>query len=69
MRELKGLLLSTQDENTVSRDQIEAAINKGDNKTHRLGLFKEELGRIKTTGTDEVIVQLKEALKKTPKYH
>lgn len=66
MRELKGLLLSTQDENSVSRDQIEAAINKGDNKTHRLGLFKEELGGIKTTGTDEVIVQLKEALKKTP---
>ena len=66
MRELQGLLSSTQDKNSVSRDQIEAAINKGDNKTHRLGLLKEELGRRKTTGTDEVIVQLTEALKKTP---
>ncbi len=66
MRELQGLLSSTQDKNSVSRDQIEEAINKGDNKTHRLGLLKEELGRIKTTGTDEVVVQLKEALKKTP---
>lgn len=28
----QGLLLSTQDENSISRDQIEAAIKKGDNK-------------------------------------
>lgn len=66
MRELEKLLLSTQDDESVSRDQIEKAINKGDNNTYRVGLFKEELRRIKTTGTDEVIVQLKEALRKTP---
>jgi hypothetical protein len=66
MRELERLLLSPQNENSVSRDQIEEAINKGDNKTYRLRLFQDELERIKTTGTDDVIVQLKEALKKTP---
>ncbi len=65
MRELNKLLLSTQNETSISRKQIEAAINKGDNKVHRFKLFKEDFGRIKK-GTDEVIVQLKNALKKSP---
>ena len=66
MIELKSLLLSSSDEK-VTRTQIEAAINRGDNTAHRLGLFKEELGHVKSgTGTDEVIVQLKDELNKGP---
>lgn len=63
MMELKSLLSVTQGE-VVQRNQIEEALNRGDNNAHRLGLFKESIEHLKNgTGTDEVIVQLNEAFK------
>ena len=66
IRELKSLLSVVQGEE-VNRNQIEDALNRGDNNTHRLGLFKEKLEHAKNgTGTDEVIVQLSDAFKNKP---
>lgn len=66
MRELNSLLSVVQGEE-VNRNQIEDALNRGDNNAHRLGLFKEKLAHVKNgTGTDEVIVQLSDAFKNKP---
>ena len=64
MHELRSLLSSVHNED-ISQVEIEGAISRGDNNAHRTELFKGRLSAIKnTTGRDEVIVQLKEALNK-----
>lgn len=64
MLELKLLLSSSVERQNVSKIQIQSALTLGDRALHRLGLFNETPGTIKDgSGTDEVIVQLREAMK------
>ena len=69
MIELKALcsLISNEE---VTRSQIEEAIHRGDTKAHRIRLFQARREHENNgTGTDAVIIQLKDALNKDPEVH